>query len=88
MPVHETPLDRAGRHVMEAERRLKAQASWIEEMSRLGYDTAEDAVLLSKMQGRLAQAREELAWLLAQETARSEPSQAPPSMLTPLMPDG
>ena len=88
MPTYESPLDKADRQVIEARRQLTAQMLWVEEMSRLGYDTAEDKAMLSKMQGRLAQAREELAWLLDQETARSEPSQAPPSMLTPLMPDG
>lgn len=66
MPVYETPLERAGRHVIEAERRLKAQASWIEEMERLGYYTAEEEAMLDRMRGELLRARAELARQLGQ----------------------
>ncbi|WP_157271355.1 hypothetical protein [Azohydromonas aeria] len=66
MLLRETPLDRAGRHVIEAERRLKAQASWIEELGRLGYYTAEEEAMLDRMRGELLRARAELAQLLGQ----------------------
>jgi hypothetical protein len=74
MPLCETPLERADRHVVEAERRLKAQASWIKEMEHLGYDTAEEAALMDRIRGELLRARAELARVLAQDTAHDEVS--------------
>jgi hypothetical protein len=45
----ETSLERASRRVLEAERRITAQINWINQLSYMNYDTADDEAKLTAM---------------------------------------
>ncbi|WP_157272145.1 hypothetical protein [Azohydromonas aeria] len=81
-------MEKVDRHVIEAERRLKAQASWIEELEHLGYDTVEEKAVLDRMRGELLRARAELARLLAQNTAYDKVSHRADTSHGLFLPDG
>jgi uncharacterized protein (DUF342 family) len=53
MEQDETPLERAQRHVLEAEARVAAQVAWIAELTRLRYDTAADEIALAVLKDEL-----------------------------------
>ncbi|WP_157272151.1 hypothetical protein [Azohydromonas aeria] len=65
MLLHEAPMDRARRLIIEAERRIDAQRAWIAELTRMGYDTALEAAGTAALHAELRRARAELARLQA-----------------------
>lgn len=53
MDPHETPLEQAQRHVVEAEARVAHQTALVAELARDGHDTTTAELLLSTMQETL-----------------------------------
>jgi hypothetical protein len=58
---YETALERAKRLARESEGRAAAQATWIDELKRLGYDTAEEERALARMKEAVWNAYAELS---------------------------
>lgn len=61
MQQYETALERAQRLARESEGRAAAQATWIEELRRLGYDTADEERKLALMKEQIWSAYAELS---------------------------
>ena len=58
---YETALQRAQRLATECESRATAQAKWIDELRRLGYDTADEERALALMKEEVWSAYAELS---------------------------
>jgi hypothetical protein len=61
MDPHETPLEQAQRHVVEAEARVAHQTALVAELTRDGHETTAAELLLSTMQETLLLMRARLA---------------------------
>ncbi|WP_157272288.1 hypothetical protein [Azohydromonas aeria] len=61
MQQYETALQRAQRLATECDNRATAQATWIEELRRLGYDTADEERVLAQMKEEVWSAYAELS---------------------------
>lgn len=61
MQQYETALERARRLARESEGRAATQATWIEELKRLGYDTTEEERTLTSMKEAVWSAYAELS---------------------------
>lgn len=61
MYQYETALEKAQRLAHEAEGRAAAQAAWIDELKRLGYDTADEERALAVMKEQIWSAYAELS---------------------------
>jgi hypothetical protein len=53
MVLCETSLEKARRHIFEAERRITAQMNWIDRLRRMDYDTTGDEAKLTAMRDEL-----------------------------------
>jgi hypothetical protein len=59
MVLCEPALEKANRHVIEAERRITAQMDWIARLLRMSYDTADETAKLATMREALRSAHAE-----------------------------
>lgn len=71
MEQHETPLEMAQRHVVEAEARVEHQRDVVADLAGKGLDTRQAEAILAVFENTLRLMREDLAY--AQQKANRHP---------------